>query len=68
MDQSEKVADEFSKIYSHEWKEARAALSSEKHEEEIIYLLMRIVRVSCYFDSVPCILTLNVSQKVLSAE
>lgn len=45
MDMSERVADDFSRIYSNEWREARASLSSEKHEEEIIYLLMRIVRV-----------------------
>lgn len=39
------VADEFWKIYSKEWEEARQALSSiKKHEEEIIYLLMQIVR------------------------
>jgi len=46
MDKEHKVAEEFHRIYRHEWKEARDALSSEKQEEEIIYLLMRIVRVT----------------------
>lgn len=45
MNHSEKIADQFFKIYSHEWRDARAALSNEKNEEEVIYLLMRIVRV-----------------------
>ncbi|WAQ97760.1 hypothetical protein MAR_022133 [Mya arenaria] len=38
------LAEEFHRIYVNEWEEARASLTSEKHEEEIIYLLMRIVR------------------------
>ncbi|XP_045202742.2 uncharacterized protein LOC123556219 [Mercenaria mercenaria] len=38
------VADDFWNIYSKEWQEANQSLRSEKHDEEIIYLLMQIVR------------------------
>lgn len=38
------VAEEFWSIYKKEWKEARKALRVHKHDEEIIYLLMQIVR------------------------
>jgi len=45
MSHTENIADEFSKIYSDEWKEAWTELGNDRHEEEVIYLLMRIVRV-----------------------
>ncbi|KAL4230386.1 hypothetical protein ACF0H5_010768 [Mactra antiquata] len=38
------VADDLWNVYKNEWKDARQSLSKEKHEEEVIYLLMRIVR------------------------
>lgn len=40
------IVDDFWSIYKNEWREARQALRQERNEEEIIYLLMRIVRVS----------------------
>ncbi|XP_052283670.1 uncharacterized protein LOC127880323 isoform X2 [Dreissena polymorpha] len=44
MDHEQHIADAFANIHKHEWQVARAALSSSKHEEEIVYVLMRIVR------------------------
>lgn len=38
------VAEDFWKVYKHEWVDAKKALKIHKHDEEIIYLLMQIVR------------------------
>lgn len=44
MTDESRIAETFWGIYSREWQTARQSLSGSKHEEEIIYLLMTIVR------------------------
>jgi hypothetical protein len=41
----EAIADVLWKVYNKEWREARLSLKIHKHDEEIIYLLMQLVRV-----------------------
>jgi hypothetical protein len=41
----EAIADDLWKVYNKEWREARLSLKIHKHDEEIIYLLMQLVRV-----------------------
>ena len=40
------MVEAFENIYKMEWASAQKSLLSHKHEEEIIYLLMKLVRVS----------------------
>ncbi|XP_060581507.1 uncharacterized protein LOC132738096 [Ruditapes philippinarum] len=40
----EAIADDLWKVYNKEWREARLSLKIHKHDEEIIYLLMQLVR------------------------
>ena len=40
------ISREFSNLYKNDWHRARESLRETKSEEEIIYILLRIVRVS----------------------
>ena len=40
------ISHEFSALYKKDWHKARQSLRTMKSEEEIIYILLRLVRVS----------------------
>ena len=42
------ISHEFSALYKKEWHRARDSLRPTKSDEEIIYILLRIVRVSAF--------------------
>ena len=43
------ISHDFSALYKKEWHKARDSLRATKSDEEIIYILLRIVRVSVIF-------------------
>ena len=43
------ISHEFAALYKKEWHKARDSLRDSKSDEEIIYILLRIVRVSDFY-------------------